>query len=378
MLACLLDQRQEPATMPEMAWTRPPLEAWFDRHAGDARWHLGRTMIRCPLALGLSEALATGYAPSVGEYALRVHLGRLEGLPPEAILPALGGTGANAIAMLGLAEPGMELMVAKPAYYQWGGLVQRLAAPHDFWDPWTVTPRRPGKGRRAWFAVHPDNPTGRLVDLDGPDAPWTTDDIIVLDEVYRGLRTDGLHPAALRGPAWMTVGALSKRMGLPGLRLGWVASTDPQLLESCLSAQEHLAHSLASPAVHWVLSHWEDLLDWQAETRRLGDAMMALLDAWSPRLARLGLQLHVPEAGLSTLLRGPTLADDRAVAVALARLGVFVVPGSLLDHPGTLRIGMGFQDTATAEEALAALCEHLETVLGEAPLGLKAEVEASP
>ena len=61
--------------------------------------------------------------------------------------------------------------------------------------------------------------------------------ILFCDEVYRELE----HDPASRLPAAcelydraVSLGSMSKTYGLPGLRLGWLASKDADILERCL------------------------------------------------------------------------------------------------------------------------------------------------
>ncbi|MEB3204817.1 MAG: pyridoxal phosphate-dependent aminotransferase [Candidatus Sericytochromatia bacterium] len=342
--------------MPEQ---RHPLEVWFDRFAAHARWHLGRTMIPCPLDLRLDEAFATAYGPSGGEQELRHLIATWEGLPEDAILPTIGGTGANAVAMLALAGPDRTFMIPEPAYYQWPGLARRLASPRQAWSPWSPEASGGGGGPRAWFAVSPDNPTGRRVPLDTVARGLHPEDVIVVDEIYRGVRSDGLEPVARRGQQWVGIGAVSKRLGLPGLRVGWLAATDPVLLESLHDAQEHLAHSLPGGAVRWLVTHWNRLMAWETRSRALAEELVGTLAIRIPRFAAHGLAIDLPEAGLSTLIRGKGLTQDVAIAESLADHGIFVVPGTYVGHPGTLRLSLGLAHPDEAGEALDKLVEAL-------------------
>ncbi|MEB3238468.1 MAG: pyridoxal phosphate-dependent aminotransferase [Candidatus Sericytochromatia bacterium] len=338
---------------------RHPLEAWFDRHASQARWHLGRTMIPCGLNLSLEETFATGYAPSGGDPELVRLIAAWEGLPEEAILPVLGGTGGNAVAMLALAAPDRELMVGEPAYYQWPGLVRRLASPWRSWSPFAEHPPQPRAGQRAWFAVSPDNPTGRKAPLERIETWLGPLDVVVVDEIYRGVREDGMAPVAGRGPGWIGIGAMSKRLGLPGVRVGWLATTDSDMLGRLHDAQEHLAHSLPWATTRWLVRHWEQLMAWEATSRRLADELVSILAAQIDTWAERGFLVRVPDAGLSTLVESPALGDDVAIAQQFASRGIFVVPGSFVGYPGTLRISLGFQYASSAIEALDALTDAL-------------------
>jgi aspartate/methionine/tyrosine aminotransferase len=103
----------------------------------------------------------------------------------------------------------------------------------------------------------PHNPTGKVIDR------ATFDALVALcrkhgiwlfsDEVYRGLEIDPKKrlPSAIEAyERGLTLGVMSKAYGLPGLRIGWVASKDHALL----SRMEHIKHYLsicnAGPSEH--------------------------------------------------------------------------------------------------------------------------------
>src|SRR5690349_13720374 len=87
----------------------------------------------------------------------------------------------------------------------------------------------------------PHNPTGLLMPRDVFDRSMALAArrgiIVFCDEVYRELE----HDPANRLPAACEVydravclGSTSKTYGLPGLRLGWLVSKDPEILKRCL------------------------------------------------------------------------------------------------------------------------------------------------
>ena len=93
---------------------------------------------------------------------------------------------------------------------------------------------------RAIYINTPHNPTGLLMPLEilkGVLALASEHGIYVFsDEVYRELE----HIPATRLPAAcdlydraVSLGSVSKTYGLPGLRLGWLASRDPHILKLC-------------------------------------------------------------------------------------------------------------------------------------------------
>jgi aspartate aminotransferase len=72
--------------------------------------------------------------------------------------------------------------------------------------------------------------------------------------------------------------------------------------------------------------------------------IQARRDFFVPALRALGYQATLPAATFYVMVRAPG-GDDRAFAADLARRGVYVVPFSLAEAPGWIRVSL----TATAQ-----------------------------
>lgn len=103
----------------------------------------------------------------------------------------------------------------------------------------------------------PHNPTGKIIDR------ATFDALVALcrkhgiwlfsDEVYRGLEIDPAKrlPAAVEAyERGLSLGVMSKAYGLPGLRVGWIASKDHALLERMERIKHYLSICNAGPSEH--------------------------------------------------------------------------------------------------------------------------------
>jgi aspartate/methionine/tyrosine aminotransferase len=100
----------------------------------------------------------------------------------------------------------------------------------------------------------PNNPTGFVPDRDTyrrlAQMCHVRGIVLVADEVYRGIEVDSamtLPHAADLSPTAVSVNVMSKSYGLPGLRVGWVATQDRALI----SRLERLKHytSICNPGV---------------------------------------------------------------------------------------------------------------------------------
>ncbi|MBI6547114.1 MAG: pyridoxal phosphate-dependent aminotransferase [Cyanobacteria bacterium NC_groundwater_1444_Ag_S-0.65um_54_12] len=360
-----------------MELCRPPLESWFNKHQPGSKFDLGGTMIPAPLALLQAifqrDMLEVSYSPTTGSADLRLLLAEVEVLEPEDLFLTCGATAANTAALLAALRPGGAVVLQDPIYYQFepwllahGIEIRHWRLPNEsacHFPPAvgvTVSDEPPIDPRTCLVILNsPHNPTGRVLSLEPivhmieslPDA------YLLVDEVYRGVSPDGLATAALLSKRVVVTNSFAKRWGMPGLRLGWLACRDHVFLERALAWHEHLAHSPPRTSERMVVALWPELQVQLKESQRIAARNAALFSGWL-------VQVHghcrgrLPRAGVTTLLHWPGLArhDDVALALHLRRQsGLFVVPGTFLGFPGTIRIGFGQRDPAELLAALAIL-----------------------
>ena len=183
-----------------------------------------------------------GYTQGNGLEALRERVALLyPGSDIENILLTHGGAEANFLTTLRLIEPGDEVIMMLPNYMQTYGLVRGwgaelipwpMLAERD-WDPDPDALDEAISDRtRLIIITNPNNPTGRV--LREPilervvAAAERVGAWILSDEIYRGAELDGREAPTLWGryDRLLVTSGLSKAYGLPGLRMGWVASPD--------------------------------------------------------------------------------------------------------------------------------------------------------
>ena len=108
---------------------------------------------------------------------------------------------------------------------------------------------------RAIYINTPHNPTGLVMPLEVLEqvlALAAKQGIYVFcDEVYRELE----HDSATRLPAAcdlydraLSLGSMSKTYGLPGLRLGWLASRDREILKKCTDLKYYTTICSSAPS----------------------------------------------------------------------------------------------------------------------------------
>lgn len=299
-----------------------------------------------------SRALHEGanqYAPGIGVPALREAIARHQqrhyGLdldPGTQVCVTTGCTEGIAAALLGLVDPGDEVVVLEPFYdsyvamLQMAGAVRRpvtLRAP-DFRLP--VDELRAAVTERTRFVLlnSPHNPTGTVLTREElqavADLAVAHDLVVITDEVYEHLTYDEhehVPIATLPGMAerTLTLSSVGKSWSFTGWKVGW-ATGPADLVAAVLSAKQWLTFTSGSafqPAVAHALEHEAD---WpRALAAQLQDQRDLLCDG----LAAAGLPARRPEGTYFALTDISHLGweDGRSFCLALPeRAGVVAIP----------------------------------------------------
>ena len=305
------------------------------------------------------RAIAEGvnqYPPGPGIAALReavaAQRARHHGIsydPETEVLITVGATEAIAAAVLGLVEPGSEVLLIEPFYDSYSPAVAmagctRVAVPlraEDFTLDLTalraaVTPRT-----RAMIVNTPHNPTGRVFgepELRGIAELAVEHDLLVItDEVYEQLIYDGHRHLPLAGFPGMaertvTISSAAKLFNCTGWKIGW-ACGPAELIAGVRAAKQYLTYvggAPFQPAVAHALNH-EDA--WVAGLR---DTLRARRDRLASALAELGFGVH-PSFGTYFLCADPRplgYDDGTAFCAELPhRAGVAAIPMSAFCDP---------------------------------------------
>src|SRR6266404_8701425 len=210
----------------------------------------------------------------------------------------------------------------------------------------------------------PHNPTGLLMPapvFQQVIALSASRNIIVFsDEVYRELE----HDPAARLPAAcdayehaVSLGSMSKTYGLPGLRLGWLASRDPEIIRRCLEFKYYTTICSSAPSeflTALALRHREVLVqrNLQIVLRNL-----RLLHAFFQQRSHL-FEWTKPNASPIGFVHFKPQRDAFEFCENVVRdAGVLLLPGSVCDQPRHIRFGFGRKNMP---ESLAQLGAYLD------------------
>jgi aspartate/methionine/tyrosine aminotransferase len=265
--------------------------------------------------------------------------------PETQVTVTCGATEAMIAAMLGLLDPGDEVVIFEPYYENYGpdailsGAVPRYVTLHE--PDWSIDPdelrRAFGPRTRGVVVNSPHNPTGKVFsreELELIAGLCVEHDVIAFtDDIYEHLVYEGEHIplATLPGMAERTVSihSMSKTYSVTGWRIGWtIAPADLSL--GIRRVHDFLTVGAAAPlqaaavtALCFPESYYDELLAVYRERR----------DLLIPALQAAGFGVHEPAGAYYVMTDIRDLARDAEDDVAFAhRLirdpGVAAVPGS--------------------------------------------------
>ncbi|MDO7867939.1 pyridoxal phosphate-dependent aminotransferase [Nocardioides jiangxiensis] len=289
------------------------------------------------------------YSPGVGTAGLRraiaAHQWAHYGItvdPETEVVVTTGATEAIAGALLGLVDPGDEVVALEPFYDSYaamtafaGGVLKGvpLRAPDFRLDPDDL---RAAITRRTKVLLvnTPHNPTGTVLNREELEllarVAVEHDLVVVTDEVYEHLVYTGhehVPLATLPGMAerTLTLSSVGKSFSLTGWKVGW-ATGPAELVSAVLGAKQWLSFTSGAPlqpAVAWALEHAQD---WPAALARDLEARRDLL---CDGLDALGLPTRRPEGTYFAVsdIRRLGWSDGLEFCLALPeRAGVVAIP----------------------------------------------------
>jgi aspartate/methionine/tyrosine aminotransferase len=320
--------------------------------------------------------LRLGYTEVPGSPELRAAIAdSYERVEPNDVLTLAAAEEGIFIACHGLLEASDHVVIEAPCYGSALELARSTGASVSVWqrrheDGWAYDLEaleallRPQT--KLIYINSPHNPTGSHM----PAAVFervlqlaAEGDIVLLsDEVYRGLEHDqgDRLPAACESyERAISLSAVSKAHGLPGLRVGWLASRDPQLLERAKDIKLYTTICSSAPSellVALAVRHAEALI---AANRELVLANLPVLDSF---LEHHGEQFRWvrPTAGPVGFPRVAGDIDVHAWCEQIAvRADVLLLPGSVYGEPQHVRLGFGRANLAQAVERLDGYLRNL-------------------
>lgn len=319
--------------------------------------NLGQGFPDFPAPLEMKEAACRAIMADVNQYAipfgsknLREAIADKQALfhphrpdPDREITVACGATEAMIAALLGLVNPGDEVVVFEPYYENYGpdailsGATPRFVKFHEpDWQLDEAELRHAfNKRTRAIIVNTPNNPTGRVLsqaelnliaELCQQWNVWA-----ITDEIYEHIVYEGEHLSMADLPGMrertITISGLSKTYSATGWRIGWLIAP-PQATSEIRKVHDFLTVGAAAPLQEGAAAALRFPRSYYAEF----DAFYrAKRDFTCDFLRRAGFEFATPEGAYYIMADFSRLSDLDDVSFAkwlIEEVGVATVPGS--------------------------------------------------
>ena len=315
-----------------------------------------------------------GYTESPGAPALReVIAGMYKGVKRDDVLVFAATEEGIFVLYHALLSPGDHVIVETPCYESALEVARSTGAQISEWrrcyeNGWahdlTALEKLIQPNTKIIYINTPHNPTGLLIQANAfqqlMKLAASRGIIVFCDEVYRELE----HDPANRLPAAceiyeraVSLGSMSKTYGLPGLRLGWLASKDAEILHRCLEFKYYTTICSSAPSeflAELALRHREVLVQ---RNREIVLRNLPLLDAFFRQHSSL-FEWVKPDASPIGFVRYKGQPDVLSFCEDVVKnAGVLLLPGTVYDQPHHIRFGFGRKNMP---EALAQFSAHFD------------------
>jgi aspartate/methionine/tyrosine aminotransferase len=248
-----------------MWFQRMALEDWFDTYQFEIDYDIGESAVKC-LSLGDIDidpkSILLRYGHHKGRPDLREAVAsQYEGFSGDEVIVTSGASEANFCVVSALVKPKDHVVIEHPNYPSLYEVPRSLGCDvnlltlkfEDRFKPdldelkRLVTPET-----KLVSLTHPNNPTGSKISEDELkrviEIVETARTTLLFDETYRDMDLENpMPPAAIFSPRVVSISSMSKCYGLPGIRIGWLATKDRHILDSVLAIREQV--SIANNAV---------------------------------------------------------------------------------------------------------------------------------
>jgi aspartate/methionine/tyrosine aminotransferase len=319
------------------------------------------------------DGLRLGYTESTGHPLLRAEIASpYDGLEADDVLVFAGaeeGIFCLANVLLG---PGDHAVVTWPGYQSLYEVARATGAEvtlHELRETadWAIDlgllERQVTPATKLIVVNAPHNPTGALPDRATFDGLVRIAEAagahLLVDEVYRFLEFDEgarLPAGAEATGRGISLGVMSKTFAMAGLRIGWLATRDRELLARCAAFKDYTTICASAPSEILALIGLRSRDQVIGRSRAIVAANLERLDAffadWADRFS--WVRPRAGSIGFPRLTVPGVSIDDWAAGLVEAE-GVLLLPGSQFGIGGNhFRIGFGRTDLPVALDRMEA------------------------
>ena len=281
--------------------------------------------------------------------------GRGVEVSPERIVLTASTSESYAVLFKLLCDPGDLALVPQPSYPLFEYLTRLegvVSSPYqlEYYGRWRVDLDSVERGLeprvRALLMVNPNNPTGSWVAADDlarvRELALRQDVALVSDEVFDRYTWDPAVADRAGGLVndpdllTFTLGGLSKAVGLPQVKLGWMVVGGPdRLARPALERLDFICDSFLSVSTSVQLAAGTLLRAGRSVADQIRARVRDNLGFLDEAVARYpGIQRLRAEGGWYAVLQVPTLGSEEGLVIGLLEEdGVLVHPGYFYDFP---------------------------------------------
>ncbi len=319
--------------------------------------------------------LYLGYTETRGHPELRQVIANLyETIEEEDIIVFAGAEEGVFCALNAILGQGDQYIVQHPNYQSLEEIPKSIGCKVDQWkmshlDNWECdmdfVHDKVGPSTKAIAVINPHNPTGSLMtradidDLVSIAARYGS--YIFSDEVYRLSeyhKEDALPALCDIYDKAISLGVLSKSLGLPGLRIGWIATRDKEALSKIAQIKDFITICNSAPSEFLSTIALKNVTKLANRNLDIIQSNLLLLDQFFDNYQYVVKWVR-PKSGPITLAEIIPSVDMEAFCMDLRESeGVLLLPGSIFDYDNQhFRIGFG---RANMPEALERFSRFLD------------------
>lgn len=275
-------------------------------------------------------------------------------LQPNQICVTVGSQEAMTAAFMAIVDDGDEVLIPNPSFPAYENCVKisggepvfyRLPAEKDFAFDIEEFKQKITSKTKVAVVISPSNPTGKIFTPEDlgqiSEVLQNTGIYLISDEIYSDLyfTPDAPRSASEFYERTIIVSGLSKSLSMTGWRLGWVASSQTDVVKAALTLHGFLAVctstiSQKASLLGWTKEAEESKRDAREIYKRRGEFLIDLMQK------ELGLRGTAPEGAFYTMVDVRHLGDDLALAEKFLQNRVITVPGAAFgtEAKGFLRV----------------------------------------
>ena len=317
----------------------------------------------------------THYAPNQGVEDLRHEVAAFETFrgyecTPEQVLITVGATGALFTALLGILNPGEEVIIPTPAFPLYASIVTIAGGkpvlldtkPDNFQLTADALAKAITPKTKAIVLNSPNNPTGAVLSEDSLAAVKAAvlgkDIFVICDNVYQGLSEEKLPDLSLDAdlkPQILLCQSFSKPWAMTGWRVGYLVG-EADVMQRLL-----LLHAAEVAAVPTFLQD-ACVAALTTSTREMARVYAKRREFVCRRLREMSLSFPEPKGAFYVFadISHLGLSDEEFCTRLIKEAAVATVPGSCFDCEGYIRISY-----CCSDEALQKGMDRLEAFLNK-------------